>query len=122
MSSTFAGVHAVIFSPRANALRMFFKDKLGLRSVDAGGGWLIFALPPAEVAVHPGDKGQVELYLLCDNIKATVKELGKRGVKFVGDIKDRGWGKLAQARLPDGSTIGMYEPKHASPLRRRKRP
>jgi len=118
--SSISGVHAVLFSPRANALRMFFKEKLGMRSVDAGGGWLIFALPPTEIAVHPGEKGTLELYLLCDDVRATTKELEKRGVKFAGRIVDRGWGKLAKAKLPDGSTLGIYEPKHPSPLRRRR--
>jgi predicted enzyme related to lactoylglutathione lyase len=99
-------------------MRTFFKEKLRLRSVDAGGGWLIFALP-AEVAIHPGEKGQVELYLVCDNVKTVVNELGKRGVKFAGGVKERGWGRLVQARLPDGTTLGIYEPKHASPIRRR---
>jgi hypothetical protein len=116
-----SGVHALLFSPRASAVRTFFKEKLDLRSVDAGGGWLIFALPPAEIAVHPGEKGLLELYLLCDDMRATIKELGKRGVKFVGRTQDRGWGMLARAKLPDGSTIGIYEPKHPTPLRRRKR-
>ncbi len=119
--STLAGAHAMIFSPRAEALRSFFKEKLRLRSVDAGGGWLIFALPPSEVAFHPGKKGQVLLYFLCANVNATVKELKRRGVAFAGGINKHDWGKLVHARLPDATTLGIYEPTHASPLRRRRK-
>lgn len=111
------GVHAIVFSPEAEKVRAFFKDVLDLSSVDAGGGWLIFALPPAELAVHPADgNSRHELYLMCDNIRATLTELGRKGVEVVRDVTDQGWGLLAAIRLPDGSELPIYEPRHPSPL------
>jgi catechol 2,3-dioxygenase-like lactoylglutathione lyase family enzyme len=110
------GVHAIVFSPEAEKVRAFFRDVLGLSSIDAGGGWLIFALPPAELAVHPADgKGGHELYLMCDNIQATLAELRGKGVEVARDVSDQGWGLLAAIRLPDGSEFPMYEPRHPSP-------
>lgn len=114
------GVHAIIYSKKADRIRAFFKDVLNLRSADAGGGWLIFALPPAEVAVHPAGSGSHELFLMCDDIKSTVNDLKKKGVKFVGKVADQGWGILATIKLPDGTKLGLYEPRHASPLKRRR--
>jgi predicted enzyme related to lactoylglutathione lyase len=110
------GIHAIVFSPEAEKVRAFFADVLGMSSVDAGGGWLIFALPPAELAVHPGESHH-ELYLMCDNIQATVAELRDSGVEMARDISDQGWGLLAAIRLPDGSEFPIYEPRHLSPLR-----
>ncbi len=111
------GVHAIVFSPRAEQVRAFFKDVLGLSSVDAGGGWLIFALPPAELAVHPADSaGRHELYLMCDDIQATLTELRGKGVEVAQDVTDQGWGLLAAIRLPDGSEFPFYQPRHPSPL------
>jgi predicted enzyme related to lactoylglutathione lyase len=112
------GIHAIVFSPQAQKVRAFFADVLGLTSVDAGGGWLIFALPPAELAVHPADgASRHELYLMCDNIQATLAELSGRGVEVARDVSDQGWGLLAAIRLPDGSEFPLYEPRHPSPLR-----
>lgn len=112
------GMHAIVFSPEAEQVRAFFGDVLGLSSVDAGGGWLIFALPPAELAVHPADGGgHHELYLMCDDIHATLAELRGRGVEMARDVADQGWGLLATIRLPDGSEFPIYEPRHPSPLR-----
>lgn len=110
------GVHAILFSKQAARTRTFFRDKLGFKSVDAGGGWLIFALPPAELAVHP-TRGRTnhELYLTCADIKTTKRRLAAKGVKFEGKVIDAGWGLLTRVKLPDGSTIGLYEPKHARP-------
>jgi predicted enzyme related to lactoylglutathione lyase len=89
---------------------------LGLSSVDAGGGWLIFALPPAELAVHPADgDSRHELYLMCDNIYSTLAELTDKGVELARDVTDQGWGLLAAIRLPDGSEFPIYEPRHPSP-------
>lgn len=117
-----SGVHAIVFSRKAESVRSFFKDVLGLHSVDAGGGWLVFALPPAELAVHPTDrKGWVDLYLMTESIERAVKTLRKKGVRFIGRIQDRGWGRLARAKLPDGNFIGVYEPRHRSPLKTRKK-
>lgn len=111
------GVHAITFSPDAEKLRSFFADVLNLPSVDAGGGWLIFALPPAELAVHPTDGGsRHELYLMCDDIHATLTELSSKGVEVARDISDAGWGLLAAIRLPDGAELPIYQPRHSSPL------
>jgi hypothetical protein len=112
------GIHAIVFSPEADKVREFFADVLGLPSVDAGGGWPIFALPPAELAVHPeeGDSRQ-QLFLMCDDIRATLAELAARGVEIAQDVSDRGWGLLAAVRMPDGSEFPIYEPRHPSPPR-----
>jgi predicted enzyme related to lactoylglutathione lyase len=111
------GVHAIVFSPDAEKVRAFFGDVLGLSSVDAGGGWPIFALPPAELAVHPADgAARHELYLMCDDIQATLAELRAKGVEVARDVSDQGWGLLASVRLPDGTELAVYEPRHPSPL------
>jgi len=111
-------VHAIVFSPRAEQAREFFGDLLRLPSVDAGGGWPIFALPPAELAVHPSDGDtRHELYVMCDDIHATLAELRARGAEVARDVSDQGWGLLAAIRLPDGSELGIYEPRHPSPPR-----
>ena len=111
------GVHAIVFSPQAEQVRAFFAEVLGLSSVDAGRGWLIFALPPAELAVHPADGGpRHELYLMCDDIQATLAELRDKGVEVARDVTDQGWGLLAAIRLPDGGELPIYEPRHPSPL------
>jgi catechol 2,3-dioxygenase-like lactoylglutathione lyase family enzyme len=105
------GVHAIVFSPEADQVRAFLRDVLGLSSADAGGGWLIFALPPAELAVHPADGAtRHELYLMCDDIHATLAELRGKGVEVAKDVADQGWGLLAAIRLPDGSELPIYEP------------
>jgi catechol 2,3-dioxygenase-like lactoylglutathione lyase family enzyme len=113
------GAHTILYSTDAEADRRFLADVLGFRSVDAGGGWLIFALPPAEVAVHPTDgPSSCELYFLCDDIEATVADLRARGATLVDDgaVSDQGWGRLATVVLPGGGQVGVYEPRHASPL------
>ena len=111
------GVHAIVFSPQAEQVRAFFADVLGLSSVDAGRGWLVFALPPAELAVHPADGDpRHELYLMCDDIEATLAELRGKGVEVAREITDQGWGLLAAIRLPDGGELPIYEPRHPSPL------
>ncbi len=112
------GVHAIVFSPGAEEVRAFFADVLGLPSVDAGGGWPVFALPPAELAVHPaGGEGRHELYLMCDDIHATLAELQGKGAEVARGVSDQGWGLLAAVRLPDGGELPIYEPRHRSPLR-----
>lgn len=111
------GMHAVLFSKGAEEARGFFTDVLGLSSVDAGGGWLVFALPPAELGIHPDEEGgRHELYLMCDDIEATVAELRGKGVEFNGPVSDQGFGLMAWLRLPGGGQMGLYEPRHASPL------
>ncbi len=113
------GVHAVVFSPDAEKVRAFFRDVLGMSSVDAGGGWLIFALPPAELAVHPAEgSARHELYLMCDDIHATLAELALKGVEAARDVSDQGWGLLSAIRLPDGSELALYQPRHPTPARR----
>ena len=113
------GLHAIVFSREAEKVRSFFADVLGWPSADAGGGWLIFALPPAELAVHPADgETRHELYLMCDDIHATLAELTSKGVEVASEVTDQGWGLLATIRLPDGSAFGIYEPRHPSPLGR----
>ena len=111
------GVHAVIFTKDAEGVRGFLGDVLGFSSVDAGGGWLIFALPPAEIAAHPnGEEGRQELYLMCDDVEATVEELTEKGVEVTGPISDEGFGLVTALRLPGGGELGLYQPKHPSPL------
>ncbi|GAA3180599.1 hypothetical protein GCM10010531_38410 [Blastococcus jejuensis] len=107
------GAHVILYTADAEADRAFLRDVLGLAHVDSGGGWLIFQLPPAEVAVHPAERsGAVELYLVCDDIDATVADLGARGVQFEGEVTDQGWGRLATIRLPGGGRLGIYEARH----------
>ena len=104
--------HVVIYSRDADADRAFFRDVLGLSSVDAGDGWLIFALPPSEVAFHPSDENDVhELYLICDDLPATVKELHEHGVSCSEPI-EAPWGVRTSFRLPGGGEIGLYQPRH----------
>jgi len=112
------GVHALIYSQQAEAVRAFLRDTLGWSHVDSGDGWLIFAMPPAEIAVHPTE-GQLstELYLMCDDIGATVEELRAKGVRFEGAVEDQGWGRLTMIRLPDGSKLGLYQPQHPTAVR-----
>jgi predicted enzyme related to lactoylglutathione lyase len=109
------GVHAIVFSPDAEKVRAFLSDVLNLPSVDAGGGWLIFALPPAELAVHPDDGSRHELYLMCDDIDATLADLRAKGVEISRPVSDQGWGLLAAIRLPDGAEFPLYQPRHISP-------
>jgi catechol 2,3-dioxygenase-like lactoylglutathione lyase family enzyme len=111
------GVHAIVFTRDAEADRAFFRDVLDLDSVDAGGGWLIFKLPPAELAAHPSDGDERhELYLMCDDINATVRELSAKGVEFTREITDARFGLLTAFRLPGGGELHLYEPKHPTPL------
>jgi len=107
-----SGAHVVIFSKKPEADRAFFRDVLGFISVDAGRGWLIFALPPAEVAFHPSDKNGVhELYLMCDDLEAEMASLAKKNAKF-SKIQEAPWGSIAKMRLPGGGGVRLYQPKH----------
>ena len=107
------GSHVILYSSDAEADRDFLRDVLGLANVDAGGGWLVFRLPPAEVAVHPAEaSGTAELYLVCDDVEATVADLTGRGVQVEGGITDQGWGLLTTIRLPGGGTVGLYQARH----------
>ena len=106
------GIHAIVFSPQAEQVRAFFRDVLGLSSVDAGGGWLIFALPPAEAAVHPSDDDtRCDLYLICDDLAAEMRSLAARGVSC-SQVEEPRWGSVTKIRLPGGGEVGLYQPKH----------
>jgi hypothetical protein len=109
------GAHSIIYSTRPEADRAFFRDVLQLTSVDVGGGWLIFGLPPAEVAVHPSDRNDVhEFYLMCDDVELFVAEMSQRGIAC-GPIKNERWGLLTEVTLPGGGKVGVYQPRHARP-------
>jgi hypothetical protein len=109
------GAHAIIYSTNADADRAFFRDALKLPNVDVGGGWLIFGLPPAEVAVHPSEGDEKhELYLMCGDIQAFVAEMKKRRIAC-GPVQDEGWGLLSHVVLPGGGKLGVYQPRHARP-------
>jgi catechol 2,3-dioxygenase-like lactoylglutathione lyase family enzyme len=112
------GMHAILYTDDAAADRAFFADVLGLASADAGEGWLIFALPPAELAAHPasGDGGRYDLYLMCDDIEATVRELAAKGAEFEDGVTEQRWGLITTMQLPGGGRLGLYEPRHPSPL------
>ena len=113
-----SGAHMIIYSADADADRAFFRDTLKFASVDAGEGWLIFALPPAELAVHPmAESGsRHELYLTCDDVEAAIGELTSQNVEC-GEVTDEGWGLLTQISLPGGGRLGLYQPRHAIPPR-----
>lgn len=106
------GAHVVIYSRDAEADRAFFRDVLGYPHVDAGDGWLIFKLPPAEVAVHPAGASSHEFFLMCDDVAATVADLTAKGVEFTQAVSDEGWGLMTVLRLPGGGELGLYEPRH----------
>jgi catechol 2,3-dioxygenase-like lactoylglutathione lyase family enzyme len=107
-----SAAHLVLYSKNADADRAFFRDVLGFKSVDAGHGWLVFALPPGEAAFHPCDeKGASELYFICDNLKAEIASLAKKNVKC-SKVQEARWGSITRIQLPGGGTIGLYQPKH----------
>ena len=110
-----SGAHVVIFSRDADADRAFFRDILGLADVDAGEGWLIFALPPSEVAVHPAENNDVhELYLICEDIEAFVAQMTDLGI-HTSAVATQLWGLLTHITLPGGGRLGVYEPRHMQP-------
>ena len=110
------GAHAIIYSKNSGADRAFLRDVLGFSSVDAGHGWLIFALPPAEVAVHPAeDTNRQELYLMCDDLEGEMAALRQKGVQC-GDVQEARWGSITKITLPGGGEIGLYQPKHPTAL------
>jgi catechol 2,3-dioxygenase-like lactoylglutathione lyase family enzyme len=116
------GAHIIVYSKDADADRAFFRDILGFNSVDAGHGWLIFALPPAEAAFHPADEnGTHELYFMCDDLKAEMANLTTKGVKF-SEVQEPRWGLVTKMRLPGGGEIGLYQPRHPTALAAAGRP
>lgn len=107
------GSHVIVFSRDPEADRAFFADVLEQPNVDAGRGWLIFKLPPAELAIHPSDgPAGHELYFTCDDVEGTMRDLRAKGVEFTQDISEERWGRLTRFRLPGGGEVGMYEPRH----------
>ena len=109
------GVHTIIYSKNAEADKAFFQDILKLTNVDVGQGWLIFGLPPSELAVHPStDSEHHELYLMCDNINTFVQQMNEHKVAC-SEIQDQGWGLLTALTLPGGGKIGVYQPRHLRP-------
>ena len=108
------GAHVVLYSQDAEADRAFLRDVLGFRHVDAGHGWLIFAMPEAEAAVHPGEAPSHELFLMCDDLEAEMRRLGALGVACEAASRQR-WGRLTYLALPGGGRLGLYEPRHARP-------
>lgn len=109
------GAHVVIYSKDVEADRNFFRDVLRFSAVDAGHGWLIFALPPAESAFHPAQTNdRHELYLMCDDLKAEIETLGAKGIECSPVAEER-WGSITNIRLPGGGNIGLYQPRHPRP-------
>ena len=109
------GAHSIIYSKNPDADRAFLRDVLRLPNVDVGHGWLIFGLPPAEVAVHPAEEREKhELYLMCDDVEAFVAEMKTHGI-VCSELHSMGWGVLTQLTLPGGGTLGVYQPRHARP-------
>jgi predicted enzyme related to lactoylglutathione lyase len=115
------GTHAIIYAEDAERARAFFRDVLGLAWVDAHDGWLIFKLPPAELGIHPAagpdnaeaaQNGHHELYLMCDDIEATVAELTSKGVEFTSEVENQGFGLLVRLSVPGAGEIGLYQPRH----------
>ena len=106
------GSHVIVYSRDAAADRTFFRDTLGYPHVDAGDGWLIFRLPPAEIAVHPASDPSHEFFLMCDDVEETIAELTAKGVEFTQPVSDEGWGLMTVLRLPGGGELGLYEPRH----------
>ena len=110
------GMHVIMYSRHAEKVRDVLGDVFGWHSVDAGGGWPIFAAPPTEVAVHPTDgEAEHEAYLMCDDINTVVAKLAERGIQTDGPVADRGWGLVTTLILPGGERIGLYEPRHPRP-------
>lgn len=118
-----AGVHTILYAHDAETARAFFRDVIGLPNVDAGDGWLIFGLPPGELACHPGaglvegrEVGRTELFLMCHDVESTRRDLEAKGVEFVEPIQNQGYGLMTRLRVPGYGELGLYEPKHESPL------
>jgi predicted enzyme related to lactoylglutathione lyase len=111
------GIHAILYTQQAERVQAFLRDVLELPFVDAGEGWPIFAAPPTELAVHPTEgEAEHELFLICADVHKVTAQLAERGIETTMPIADRGWGLVTQLRLPGGDVIGLYQPKHPSPL------
>ena len=110
-----SGAHLVVYSKNAEADRAFFHDILGFKSVDAGHGWLIFALPPTEAACHPSEDDVHELYFMCDDLITEIASLAKKGVTC-SKVEEARWGSITKMRLPSGGKVGLYQPKHPTAI------
>lgn len=111
------GAHMIVYSPKAEAVTQFLRDVLELSSIDAGGGWMLYPLP-AELAVHPAEeRSSHELYLICDDVDATMADFRRKGVTFEGDVVEARWGRRFTIQLPDGSPLSIYEPAHVTTIR-----
>ena len=111
------GMHGLFYSTEPEALRVFCRDKLGLKATDAGGGWLIFDVPKAEFGVHPTEgnstpAGTTHISFFCDDLRGTIAELKKRGVEFTQGVQDQGWGLVTELKAPGGVKVQLYEPKY----------
>ena len=112
-----SGAHVIVYSKDPDDDRAFFRDVLKFAAVDAGHGWLIFALPPAELAFHPSEKNdRHELYFMCDDLRTTMNELQAKKVKC-GAVKEERWGSVTKVCLPGGGEIGLYQPKHPTAIK-----
>ena len=119
------GAHVLLYTSEPEKLRELLRDAFGWKHVDAGHGWLIFALPPGEVAAHPaqgGAPGKIELYLMCEDVKKTVRDLTARGVKFTAPISSQAWGLLTTFELPGAGEMSLYQPKHPLAHEAKKKP
>jgi len=111
-----SGAHVIVYSKDAEADRAFFRDVLGFASVDAGHGWLIFAMPPAEAAFHPSDANDVhELYFMCEDLNVEMAALAEKGVRC-SDVQEARWGSITKIQLPGGGKVGLYQPKHPTAI------
>ena len=116
------GAHSIIYSTNPEADRAFLRDVLELPHIDAGDGWLIFSLPPAEVAIHPSDKHNIqELFLMCDDIKAFIARMKSKNIEC-SNVKKQRWGSLTYLTLPGGGKLGIYQPEHARPKQWNRKP
>jgi len=114
-AGSISGLHAIVFTPAATEVREFFRDALGLAHVDAGNGWPIFAMPPAELAVHPADTPSQAIYLICDDLEATLASLEGRGVEVRRPVRKEAWGFVTEIVLPGGTELAIYQPTHPRP-------
>ena len=110
------GAHAMLYTSEPEAVRTVLRDVLGWHHVDAGGGWLIFGLPPAEVGIHPAEKAEHQLSFICDDINATVAELRAKGLEVRGEPEDQGWGITTTLMLPGELAVMLYEPRHPTAI------
>lgn len=110
------GAHALLYTSEADAVREIFRDVFGWKHVDDGHGWLIFALPPAELGVHPSDAPMHQLSFMCDDITKTIDELRAKGIAFQGEPHNEGWGIVTTMVLPGGLDVMLYEPRHATAI------